>query len=527
MSDFLTAPVPHEEAARIVAEKVPLLREAFERLLPELRARAFAISLIEDANVLQAVRDAIADLPRGADWRSVKAEVIEKISPWFNEKAAQARSELLMRLHAFQAYAAAQYEALQSPEARAAFPYLQYVAVGDEATRDSHRALDGLILPREHPFWEDHYPPWEYNCRCMVVPVSEEEFEEARGRRAGDPSGWVPSAEVERRMTDPQIRTLDLGDGHPADVRTPADRAAARNEDPAKAYRWHPGDLRIPLETLRDKYDAAVWAQFEAAARAIKLESGRTLWEWLGGSPIILPGSPVLRGDARRRTTWRGVVAAQGLSGKSVWTKQEIAGIVRALNKRHGITVSRLKIAVASPLDSGPFSARALSGYANRMLSMLPADVLKKIKAFSIQAVNDDIGALADYNPTTREIRICIPQIRALGGKVRAAEVQERVFHEMGHWLYHEGPSWYRRGCDRLFRYRTRDEKAVESTYGVLVYRDRWYDEYAGKINGREAITRHLQLLANPNKMATLMKSPNGETIAENLRIFGRIFRGG
>ena len=48
------------------------------------------------------------------------------------------------------------------------FPNLRYQAVGDENTRDSHRALSGIIKPITDAFWDKFYPPIDYRCRCTV-----------------------------------------------------------------------------------------------------------------------------------------------------------------------------------------------------------------------------------------------------------------------------------------------------------------------------------------------------------------------
>lgn len=52
-------------------------------------------------------------------------------------------------------------------------PYWQYHAVMDDRVRPTHAALNNLILPANHAFWENHFPPYEFNCRCSVTATDE------------------------------------------------------------------------------------------------------------------------------------------------------------------------------------------------------------------------------------------------------------------------------------------------------------------------------------------------------------------
>lgn len=51
-------------------------------------------------------------------------------------------------------------------------PYLQYIAVMDQRTRPTHMALNGVCLPKDSDFWNNHYPPWDFRCRCTVISLS-------------------------------------------------------------------------------------------------------------------------------------------------------------------------------------------------------------------------------------------------------------------------------------------------------------------------------------------------------------------
>lgn len=59
------------------------------------------------------------------------------------------------------------------------YPFLKYVTAHDELVRDSHRLLDGAIYKVSDPFWNTHYPPNGWNCRCIVIQTD-------KGAKAGN-----------------------------------------------------------------------------------------------------------------------------------------------------------------------------------------------------------------------------------------------------------------------------------------------------------------------------------------------------
>lgn len=56
---------------------------------------------------------------------------------------------------------------------KAVLPRLRYSTVGDDRVRGSHRLLDGIVRPVDDPFWNNHYPPNGWGCRCMVEQVDQ------------------------------------------------------------------------------------------------------------------------------------------------------------------------------------------------------------------------------------------------------------------------------------------------------------------------------------------------------------------
>ena len=52
----------------------------------------------------------------------------------------------------------------------AIFPFWEYRTVGDDKVRETHKQLDGVILPADDPRWQRILPPGDWNCRCRIVP---------------------------------------------------------------------------------------------------------------------------------------------------------------------------------------------------------------------------------------------------------------------------------------------------------------------------------------------------------------------
>ena len=169
---------PNEAAADYIRGKAVADPKNFGNLPAQLKQRAFTVAGIEQMDALRRLRDAIAKLPEGASWDEAKREVAAGISPFSggDAKIARAKAEQLLRIHGFQAYAVARHQ--QQMETARDFPYWKYETVGDSRVRAGHAALDGKVLRADDPWWNTHYPPWDWGCRCIVVALDEEDAQE-------------------------------------------------------------------------------------------------------------------------------------------------------------------------------------------------------------------------------------------------------------------------------------------------------------------------------------------------------------
>lgn len=275
---FALDPIPHSEAVKLITEKPAVAREVFDQLPAELKGRAFTITGIEDFDVLQAVRDEIAKLPAGVDWDKVKGEVAKKISPWFDEEGALARAEFLLGHHGRQAYAATNARVMD--EMLDIFPYRQYHSSRTSSEpRASHRALDGMIFPADHSFWDKHTPPWEFGCKCLdPTALTEEDFEEERGRDKKRPKAEKRVADAEQ-LRDLERGFISRGADINEDVRTPKQLGGK--------YEWSAKDATLPYDEIKTRWDEDVREAFEEWAAERLIELGFSLLDLLNGeSPL-------------------------------------------------------------------------------------------------------------------------------------------------------------------------------------------------------------------------------------------------
>ena len=326
---------PHEEAIAFIRGKPAVTRAVFDRLLPELRARAFTVTGIDEFDRLQRIRDVISDLPAGATWDETKAELMTQLDALGD--GAERRAELLLRTHGFQAFQAANWNVAQADEDTT---HLQYLATEDDRVRDTHLALNGVIVPKNDPFWNRHFPPWEWGCRCRVRPINPDLLAEARQQDAGMPPErhLVIEGPALQRLRDGQI----IRDNRTYDVTAPADR-----RDGDKAFQWSPGDLHLDAAKLETRYDPTVWSQWKDWARTTEVRPGTTVWEWLGQAaprsktlPLAAPtAAPILSPSSPARQVPPGLPAvSQGLRPQRMTRpmRSAIDLALQAIDQLHG-----------------------------------------------------------------------------------------------------------------------------------------------------------------------------------------------
>lgn len=160
----------------------------------EAHAKAFTVAKVMRMDILMDIRDMIKKaLDEGITFQQFKKELEPRLKAkgWWGkvmvgdeEGARQVqlgspwRLKTIYRTNMQTAYMAGRYqEQMENVDNR---PYWQYVAVLDSRTRPAHRALHGKVFRYDDPFWQTHYPPLGFNCRCRVRALSQKDIDGAK-----------------------------------------------------------------------------------------------------------------------------------------------------------------------------------------------------------------------------------------------------------------------------------------------------------------------------------------------------------
>ncbi|RUM32467.1 MAG: hypothetical protein DSY42_00915, partial [Aquifex sp.] len=164
--------IPFEEAIKFMRSLVPMTRDEFDRLSQELKFRAFTIARVFSLDVINRIKERyIKALQRGetiSDVMRFLDETLEKIgiserNPYWLE--VHARNNFLT------AYNAGRWAQITKAKT---VKYLVYNAILDERTTKLCKSLDGVVRPKDDPFWDRFMPPNHHSCRSLATVVKNE-----------------------------------------------------------------------------------------------------------------------------------------------------------------------------------------------------------------------------------------------------------------------------------------------------------------------------------------------------------------
>ncbi len=253
-------------------------------------AGAYKAELLADFRT--AVDRAIADGVTLRDFRKDFDRIVAKHG-WSYNGSRNWRSEVIYSTNIRTSYAAGRWAQLTDPDMMKFYGYLVYRHGDSRVPRPQHLAWDGVTLPTDDPWWDSHYVPNGWGCKCRVFAATKEEW------RAAGKKGQAPPSPLDPKTGEPV--GIDKGWGYNVgkaagkDYRVLSDKFETLPADIARKWlaeflkgptfeRFFAGRIQadFPVAVL----DEATKKALGATTQTVWLSQG-TLKEHLGKHPDI------------------------------------------------------------------------------------------------------------------------------------------------------------------------------------------------------------------------------------------------
>jgi SPP1 gp7 family putative phage head morphogenesis protein len=273
-------------------------------------AQQFTISRLARADLLAAIQEGITavvggDLSR-RDWMKSAQQVLADAG-WWGEKQVvdpatggvvstrfnPPRLKLILDTNAQVAYSAGQWARIN--DAKATHPYVRYITRGDERVRASHAQWNGVTLPVDDPFWNTHWPPNGWRCRCRVQSMTRREY--ARRVDEGSITTTAPPADSREWINPRTGEVLQVPAGiDPGWAYNPGQAGARAAEIRRQAA--------LKLAALPADIGAVTWPTLDASITSGLADDYRTWLAALPSNPVLKSQTPIIGAIAPADLTW-------------------------------------------------------------------------------------------------------------------------------------------------------------------------------------------------------------------------------
>lgn len=182
--------LPFDEAIEFFRKKLNLPTRTWKDIWKAMHARAFVVAGAMKEDLIQDLREAvekgIVDGTTLATFRKDFDTLIQK-SGWAYKGGKAWRTAVIFNTNLSTAYAIGNYQQMMDPAVLKARPYLRYVGSSSKNPRVEHQKWVNTILPADDPWWNTHYPPNGWGCKCGVVNHSAREVEQITKEEAKGP----------------------------------------------------------------------------------------------------------------------------------------------------------------------------------------------------------------------------------------------------------------------------------------------------------------------------------------------------
>jgi SPP1 gp7 family putative phage head morphogenesis protein len=216
--------LPPEDAIAYLEDKGYAISFDWRDVLAEEHVAAFTVAKMMRVDLLEATKQALIKAEReGWDLRRFSQELrptLEREGWWGRKEMADPdtaeiktvqlgsprRLEIIYDTNIRAANGAGEW--MRGERGAKRLPMLLYRTMGDMRVRPAHARWNGVCLPRTDAWWDTHYPPNGWRCRCKAFPISEADV-----RRLKD------SGRIEIKPAAPPTETLQWVNPRTGEVR--------------------------------------------------------------------------------------------------------------------------------------------------------------------------------------------------------------------------------------------------------------------------------------------------------------------
>lgn len=172
--------LPFESAIAFFRSKLNLPVETWDAIWGEMHGQAFTVAGATDEAILESFRVAVDKaISTGSTLATFKKDfngIVETFGWGINGSAAW-RAAVIYNTNLSVAYQRGHWQAMTDPDVVKVRPFLRYIRSRSAEPRAEHLRWANLILPYDDPWWDTHYPPNGWGCKCGVVSMSERQVQ--------------------------------------------------------------------------------------------------------------------------------------------------------------------------------------------------------------------------------------------------------------------------------------------------------------------------------------------------------------
>jgi uncharacterized protein with gpF-like domain len=201
--------LPFAEQIAFFRKKLNVPTHRWTDLWKAQHAKGFMIAGAMRAEILddfrQAVDKAIAGGSTLADFRKEFDRIVVRHG-WSYKGGRNWRTRVIYDTNVRTAYAAGRWQQLQDPDVQKFYGYLVYRHGDSRVPRPMHLAWDGTTLPAGDPWWDTHFAPNGWGCKCKIFAATRQEYDAAGSK------GMAPESPIDPKTGEPV--GIDKGFGY-------------------------------------------------------------------------------------------------------------------------------------------------------------------------------------------------------------------------------------------------------------------------------------------------------------------------